>query len=71
MARRSFIRRGCYGQAPLTAPVKKYVADLGPRPTERAALINWLWDFCIAPDSTIEQRNAAAIERRALLKAVA
>ena len=71
MARRSYIRRGCYGQAPSTASVKKYLDQLGPRPTERGALLNWLHGVMIAPDAKIEQRNAACIEHRALAKAVA
>jgi len=68
MAYRSHVRRGCYGQAPSTRPVRKYLGQLGPRPTERVALLNWLFGVMLAPDAPIEMRNAACIERRALTK---
>lgn len=67
--RKSFIRRGAYGQAPSTKPERKYLAQLGPRPVGGPALTTWLLGVTLAPDATPEQRNAACIEYRPLEKA--
>lgn len=55
----------------ITQPARKRIADLGPWPSDDRRLVDWLWDYCRAPDATIEQRNIGAAERRRALARIA